>query len=212
MVRCLNDFRVKLGSKDYVPIMLGGMGTNISTAELVLALEKLGGIANLSDAMMVEVCDRLFGTTYSIDKAKANMQYKGTADKTGLLFDLTAVREATMRYVSDVMSKATGNGLVLINCMEKLTMGDSLETLKVRLNAALDAGIQGITLSAGLHLSSLRLIQDNPRFHDALIGIVVSSRRALNLFLRRTKSLNRLPDYIVVEGPLAGFHPLRPAR
>lgn len=206
MVRCLNDFRVKLGSKDYVPIMLGGMGTNISTAELVLALEKLGGIANLSDAMMVEVCDRLFGTTYSIDKAKANMQYKGTADKTGLLFDLTAVREATMRYVSDVMSKATGNGLVLINCMEKLTMGDSLETLKVRLNAALDAGIQGITLSAGLHLSSLRLIQDNPRFHDALIGIVVSSRRALNLFLRRTKSLNRLPDYIVVEGPLAGGH------
>ena len=206
MVQCLNDFRVKLGSKDYVPIMLGGMGTNISTAELVLAVEKLGGIANLSDAMMVEVCDRLFGTTYSIEKAKANMKYKTTADKTGLLFDLSAVRDATMRYVTDVMKRATGNGLVLINCMEKLTMGDSLETLKVRLNAALDAGIQGITLSAGLHLSSLRLMKDNPRFRDALIGIVVSSRRALNLFLRRTKSLDRLPDYVVVEGPLAGGH------
>ncbi|HIU84412.1 MAG TPA: nitronate monooxygenase [Candidatus Aphodousia gallistercoris] len=203
---CLNDFRVKLGGKEYAPLMLGGMGTNISTAELVLALEKLGGIANLSDAMMMEVCDRLFGTTYSIEKAKLNMRFKGQEDKTGLNFNLDHVRDATMRYVQSVMEKATGNGLVLINCMEKLTMNDTLETLKVRLNAALDAGIQGITLSAGLHLSSLRLVSDNPRFREALFGIVVSSRRALNLFLRRTKNLNRLPDYVVVEGPLAGGH------
>ncbi|WP_301098657.1 nitronate monooxygenase, partial [Turicimonas muris] len=102
--------------------------------------------------------------------------------------------------------RAKGKGLVLVNCMEKLTMNDSLSTLKVRLNSALDAGIDGITLSAGLHLSSFKLMQENKRFNDALLGIVVSSTRALNLFLKKTASLGRLPDYVIVEGPLAGGH------
>ena len=104
------------------------------------------------------------------------------------------------------MERATGRGLLLINCMEKLTMNAGLDTLKTRLNAALDAGIGGITLAAGLHLSSFRLMEENPRFHDALLGIIVSSSRALNLFLRKSAPTGRLPDYIVVEGPLAGGH------
>jgi Co/Zn/Cd efflux system component len=51
--------------------------------------------------------------------------------------------------------------------MEKLTMNAPRETLRVRLSAALDAGIDGITLSAGLHLGSFALIADHPRFRDA---------------------------------------------
>jgi NAD(P)H-dependent flavin oxidoreductase YrpB (nitropropane dioxygenase family) len=39
--------------------MLGGMGTNISTAELALAVERLGGIAHLSDAMLMDLSDLL---------------------------------------------------------------------------------------------------------------------------------------------------------
>jgi NAD(P)H-dependent flavin oxidoreductase YrpB (nitropropane dioxygenase family) len=90
--------------------------------------------------------------------------------------------------------------------MEKLTMNGARETLRVRLNSALDAGIDGITLSAGLHLGSFALMQDHPRFRDAKLGIIVSSARALQLFLRKNARLDRLPDYIVVEGPLAGGH------
>jgi nitronate monooxygenase len=37
-------------------------------------------------------------------------------------------------------------------------------------------------------------------------GIIVSSLRALLLFLRKNARLDRLPDYIIVEGPLAGGH------
>ena len=85
-------------------------------------------------------------------------------------------------------------------------MGAPAETLKVRLEAALDGGIDGITLSAGLHTHSLRFIENNPRFHRAKLGIIVSSPRALKIFLRGAKRVNRLPDYIVVEGPLAGGH------
>lgn len=85
-------------------------------------------------------------------------------------------------------------------------MNSSIETLKVRLNAAMDAGIDGLTLAAGLNLRTLELIQDNPRFRDTQIGIIISSVRALAIFLKRAVRLDRLPDYIIVEGPLAGGH------
>jgi len=104
------------------------------------------------------------------------------------------------------MEAKRGNGMVFINCMEKLTMNAPKETLKVRLAAALEAGIDGITLAAGLHLGSLALIEDHPRFRDVKIGIIVSSLRALQLFIRKNVRTGRMPDYVVVEGPLAGGH------
>src|SRR4030067_92075 len=90
--------------------------------------------------------------------------------------------------------------------MEKLTMNSPRETLRTRLCSALDAGIDGITLAAGLHLGSFTLMEEHPRFRDAQLGIIVSSLRALQLFLRKNAKLNLLPDFIVVEGPLAGGH------
>jgi NAD(P)H-dependent flavin oxidoreductase YrpB (nitropropane dioxygenase family) len=104
------------------------------------------------------------------------------------------------------MCAKRGDGLVFVNCMEKLTMNGPRETLQVRMASALDAGIDGITLSAGLHLGSFGLIADHPRFRDAKLGIIVSSVRALQLFLRKNARLDRRPDYIIVEGPLAGGH------
>ena len=50
------------------------------------------------------------------------------------------------------------------------------------------------------------MIKDHPRFNDALIGIIVSSDRALKIFLKSAQRVGRLPDYIIVEGPLAGGH------
>ena len=153
---CLNDHRVTFRGKEYVPLMVGGMGTNISSAEMVLAVEKLGGIAHLSDAMLMDVADRVCGTKYIPMKTMQYAKMRGSADKKEMHFDLAQLEEATKKYIGDVMEKATGKGLVFLNVMEKLTMNDPMGTLKVRLNAALDAGIQGITLSAGLHLASLK--------------------------------------------------------
>ena len=36
MSKAINDFRLKLGGKEFVPIIVGGMGVDISTAELAL--------------------------------------------------------------------------------------------------------------------------------------------------------------------------------
>jgi nitronate monooxygenase len=38
------------------------------------------------------------------------------------------------------------------------------------------------------------------------LGIIVSSLRALKLFLKKSERTGRMPDYIIIEGPLAGGH------
>lgn len=202
----VDDFRLKFGAKEYVPIMIGGMGVDISTAELALEAARLGGIGHISDAMVNDVSDRRFDTSYVKDKTKFYKYNIDNADKTDVKFDLQVLAEATRRHVGATMQAKKGDGLIFVNCMEKLTMNSPRETLQVRMASALDAGIDGITLSAGLHLGSLPLIADHPRFRDAKLGIIVSSVRALQLFLRKNARLNRNPDYVIVEGPLAGGH------
>lgn len=202
----LDNYRLRLGNLELKPIVMGGMGVNISTKALALEIARLGGIGHVSDAMLPDVVDRLYGTHATADKAKKYKAFAGLDPKPDMRFDDEAVARATRIYVDDVMRGKTGSGLVFINCMEKLTMNDGHDTLKARLNAALDAGIDGISLSAGLHTGSFAMMEDNPRFRDAKLGIVVSSARALNIFLRRTAKTNRLPDFVVVEGPLAGGH------
>ena len=205
-MNCVDDFRLRLGKRELVPIMIGGMGVDISTAELALVAARLGGIGHISDAMIKTVTDRRYKTKYV--KAK-QAQYKynvDSPDKSAVKFNLGDLAEATRLHVEHTMSRKTGSGLVFINCMEKLTMNAPKETLAVRLASALDAGIDGITLAAGLHLGSFALIEQHPRFRDAKLGIIVSSLRALQLFLKKNARLARLPDYVVVEGPLAGGH------
>ncbi len=202
----VDDFRLKFGKHELVPIMIGGMGVDISTAELALEVARLGGVGHISDAMVPTVSDRRFKTHFVRDKLKLYKHNVANADKSVVQFDLGLLEEATRNHVGKTMEAKRGPGMVFVNCMEKLTMNAPRETLRVRLKAALDVGVDGITLSAGLHLGSFALIEDHPRFRDAHLGIIVSSLRALQLFLRKTAKLNRLPDFVVVEGPLAGGH------
>lgn len=202
----VDDFRLRLGKKELVPIVTGGMGVDISTAELSLVAARLGGIGHISDAMVPTVSDRRFKTRFVQEKQKKYKYNVASRDKTDVHFDLERLAEATRLHVGRTMEAKKGDGLIFINTMEKLTMNNPRETLRVRLSAAMDGGIDGITLSAGLHLGSLALVQDHPRFRDVKFGIIVSSLRALLLFLRKSARLNRLPDYIIVEGPLAGGH------
>jgi nitronate monooxygenase len=202
----VDDFRFKLGTSELVPIVIGGMGVDISTAELALVAARLGGVGHISDAMIPAVSDTRFRTRFVRDKQKKYKYNVANLDKSDIRFDLAHLAEATRLHVGRTMEAKRGSGLIFVNCMEKLTMAKPKETLRVRLSAAMDAGIDGITLSAGLHLGSLALVEDHPRFRDVHFGIIVSSLRALQLFLRKSARLNRLPDYVVIEGPLAGGH------
>lgn len=202
----VDDFRLRFGKKELVPIVTGGMGVDISTAELALVAARLGGVGHISDAMVPTVSDHRYKTRFVKDKLKKYKYNVANRDKTDVQFDLELLAQATKLHVGRTMEAKKGDGLIFINCMEKLTMNSPRETLRVRISAAMDGGIDGITLSAGLHLGSLALVQDHPRFRDVKFGIIVSSLRALLLFLRKSARLDRLPDYIIVEGPLAGGH------
>ena len=202
----LDQHRLRLGRHELVPIMIGGMGVDISSSELALEAARLGGVGHISDAMIKTVTDRLYKTKYVKAKQALYKSNVASMDKSSVKFDLGGLAEATRLHVEHTMSRKTGTGLVFINCMEKLTMNAPKETLAVRLASALDGGIDGITLAAGLHLGSFALIEAHPRFRDAKLGIIVSSLRALQLFLKKNARLARLPDYVVVEGPLAGGH------
>ena len=207
--RSLDEFRLMLAGRELVPIMQGGMGVNISTAEMALSVAREGGVGHVSDAMLPDLVDRLFGTGFTKMKAGLCRAADAALGKAAFHFPLDDVRAAAKQYIESVMQKKTGDakeGLIFVNVMEKLTMNDSLASLRARLLGALDGGVDGISLSAGLHTSSFSLMSEHPRFRDAMLGIVVSSRRALNLFLRRSSKTGRMPDYIVVEGPLAGGH------
>ncbi|MGL4407250.1 MAG: nitronate monooxygenase, partial [Zoogloea sp.] len=202
----VDDFRLRFGKQELVPIMIGGMGVDISTADLALEAARLGGVGHISDAMVKTVADRRFNTKFIKNKLQRYKFNVANPDKSVVQFDLGELAEATRLHVGKTMEAKKGDGLIFVNCMEKLTMNAPKETLRVRLASALDAGIDGITLAAGLHLGSFNLIEDHPRFRDAKLGIIVSSLRALQLFLRKSARTNRLPDYVVVEGPLAGGH------
>ncbi len=202
------DYRVVLGGSEYFPLMIGGMGVDVSTSAMVLEAARLGCIAHLSDAMVPAVCDRNFGTNFTKSKVEnfQRLQAEELVPDRIPRFNLHEYRLAQLQYIGNTIEKKKGTGGVFVNCMEKLQVGSSLETLEARLKASLDAGADGISLSAGLHGHSMRLMSDHPRFRDAKIGIVVSSWRALKIFLRSAAKVDRLPDYVVVEGPQAGGH------
>jgi len=146
VMKRVDDFRLRLGDKQLVPIMVGGMGVDISTAELALEAARLGGIGHISDAMVPDVSDRRFDTSYVKDKTKLYKFNIANADKTVIQFDLGLLAEATHLHVGKTMEAKRGDGMIFVNCMEKLTMNGPRETLRTRLVAALDAGIDGITL------------------------------------------------------------------
>ena len=125
----VDDFRLKLGNKELVRIVIGGMGVDISTADLALEAARLGGVGHISDAMVNTVTDRRLDTKFVKDKLK---QYKfnvANSNKSVVQFDLGQLAEATALHVGRTMERKRGDGLILVNCMEKLTMNAPSETL-----------------------------------------------------------------------------------
>ncbi len=199
--------RFTINGRTCAPLITGGMGVDISTSELAVQIARLGGIGHISDAMGPYVADKRYRTHFQASKSKKFGKPSPDANTSDAKWDPSDVYAAQRLQVSRTMEqKRPQDGAIFINVMEKLTMGDPKPTLKARLEGALDAGVDGITLSAGLHLGTLELIENHERLRDVALGIIVSSARALKIFLRSAKKSDRLPDYVVVEGPLAGGH------
>ena len=96
----LDDFRLELKGRSLVPIMQGGMGVNISTAEMAQAVAARGGIGHVSDAMVPDLADRLFGTGFTRMKALACKALERTTGEAGFHFPVEKIREAAKLYLA----------------------------------------------------------------------------------------------------------------
>ncbi len=109
-------------------------------------------------------------------------------------------REATAIEVQD--AKAISRGapvgmnimVALVNQYEDSVLG------------SMDGGVDVIISGAGLPISLPAIASTHPRFDDVALVPIVCTGRALKILIRKWSKSGRLPDAVVVEGPLAGGH------
>lgn len=158
------------------PIVQGGMGVGISSYNLAGSVSKCGGLGVLSSVAL----DRLVSRRY--DKK-------------------VRVREACALEVRDAKEIAGGKPIG-INIMVAVQKDYSESIL-----GSLDGGVDVIISGAGLPLSLPEIVSHHERGNEVKLLPIVSSGRALDIICKKwKKSANRLPDAVVVEGPLAGGH------
>jgi nitronate monooxygenase len=90
-MRRLDDFRLKLGQHELVPIMIGGMGVDISSSDLALEAARLGGVGHISDAMIKTVTDRRYKTKYVKAKQALYKYNAESEDKSPVKLDRKSV-------------------------------------------------------------------------------------------------------------------------
>ena len=159
-----------------LPILQGGMGVGISLDRLAGAVAAAGGMGTISTA----VCG-FREPDFAADPKGANLR-------------------ALAAQVRRAKELARGAGMVAINAMVATTQyADSIRT-------ALRAGADAVVCGAGLPKDLPGIAAQVPE-SDAAIAPIVSSGRAATLICRLwDKHYQRVPDFVVLEGPLAGGH------
>lgn len=159
-----------------LPILQGGMGVGVSLDRLAGAVAACGGMGTISTAM----CG-WHEPDFSADPRGANLR-------------------ALDRQVRSAKATAAGHGLVAVNAMVATAQyADSVRT-------ALRAGADAIVCGAGLPRDLPAIAAEVPE-SDAALAPVVSSGRAAGLICKLwEKHHRRIPDFVVLEGPLAGGH------
>lgn len=161
-----------------LPIVQGGMGVAISLSGLASAVANNGGIGVIS-AAAIGMKEQAEGTERNFRKA----------NKLALQKEIRRAKSLT-------------NGVLGVNIMMALT--DHEDLIKV----AVEENIDLIIMGAGLPLKIPGMLAEaglaNTRTKFA---VKVSSAKAAKLIFQYWKSkYNRIPDAVVVEGPLAGGH------
>jgi len=110
--------------------------------------------------------------------------------------------EANKRALRKEIRKAKKmtNGIIGVNIMIALT--DFVELAKI----AIDEGADLIFIGAGLPLKNVKMLCSESTKSTKIVPIVSSARATKIIFEYWEKMYERVPDAIVVEGPLAGGH------
>lgn len=159
-----------------IPIIQGGMGVGVSLSGLASTVANEGGIGVISATGI-----GMFETDFRKNFREAN-------------------RRALRREIKQAREMTTG--IIGVNILVALT--DYFDLMQV----AVDEGVDIVFLGAGLPLKLPEtLTAKGMREIKTKIVPIVSSARAANLIFQYwQKHYNRVPDAVVVEGPLAGGH------
>jgi len=159
-----------------LPIIQGGMGVGISLSGLASAVAEEGGIGVISTAGI----GRLEPDFLTDLKA---------ADMRGLRREIRTAREKT-------------KGIIGVNIMMALSDYDTLLSVSVEEEADLVFIGAGLPLRPPLGLTGRQMDETHTKFIPK-----ISSARAAEALLRSwDRSIGRVPDGLVIEGPLAGGH------
>ena len=159
-----------------LPILQGGMGIGVSLDRLAGAVAAKGGMGTISTA----ACGFQEPDFYR-NTQEANLR-------------------ALARQVKRAKELARGAGMVAINAMVATTQyADSVRT-------ALKAGVDAVVCGAGLPRDLPAIAAEVPE-SDAALAPVVSGGRSASVISRLwDRHFQRIPDFVVLEGPLAGGH------
>lgn len=109
-------------------------------------------------------------------------------------------REAAAQDVIDAKTLANG-GVIGMNVMVAVINQYADSVL-----GAMDGGVDVIVSGAGLPMALPEIAKSHPRYEEVALVPILSSGRAVDVVLKRWARHGRVPDGIVVEGPLAGGH------
>ncbi len=159
-----------------VPIVQGGMSVGISLSGLAAAVANAGGIGVIG-AAGIGMLEPDFRTNYR------------ESNKRALRKEIARARSMT-------------DGIIGVNIMVALTDFDEL------LQVAVDEVADLVFLGAGLPLKLPRTLplDSLDEVSTKFVPIVSSARAATIIFRHWAKRYGRVPDAVVVEGPLAGGH------
>ncbi len=172
-----NIAKLRIGNLEAnIPIIQGGMGVGISLSGLASAVANEGGIGVIS------------ATGIGMLEPDFNSNFKEANER------------ALRREIK--MARAMTTGILGINILVATTDYSDL------LQAAVDEGIDIVFLGAGLPLKIPETLLTNGlgKAPAKIVPIISSARAAKLIFQYWRNHYNRVPDAVVVEGPLAGGH------
>jgi len=164
------------------PIVQGGMGVGISWDKLAGNVSKEGGLGVVSSVGTGYYHDKEFAKKLVSDKPYGSENFYS---KEGL----TAIIDNARKICGD--APLACNVLYASNDYGRIVQD------------ACEAGIDIIITGAGVPVNMPKFTTEYP---DVALVPIVSSARALKLICRKWKRYNKIPDAVIVEGPLSGGH------
>jgi nitronate monooxygenase len=164
------------------PIIQGGMGVGISWDQLAGSVSKEGGLGVISGV----------GTGYYQNK---DFSLKNVKDKPHT--EKNFYSKSALAAIIKNARKICGDNPLACNVLYASNDYGRIVT------DACEAGADIIITGAGIPTNMPEFTKDYP---DVALIPIVSSARALKLICKKWKRYNRLPDAVIVEGPLSGGH------